>query len=108
MPHQLQDTAFKGMGITATLRGKIDPDLTQRPAHQTQNPLDRQPDPHRLEADRHRSEPSQDHPFTPDFISTTFRAAQGEAILANVEMDGALVVTAADMLVAPDAKSMIE
>ena len=108
MPHQLQDTAFKGMGITATLRGKIDPDLTQRPAHQTQNPLDRQPDPHRLEADRRRAEPSQDHPFTPDFIRTTCWTAPRKAILANLEIDGALIVTVADMLIGAPAKSMLE
>jgi len=37
----------------------------------------------------------QTHPFTLDFIRTTCRAAQGKAILANVEMNGALIVTVA-------------
>ena len=109
IPPELEGLApGQGMGIAAALRGDPDPDLTQRPACQTPNPLDRQMDPHRLEADGYRAKLSPDHPFSPDFIRTTCRATQGIAILVNMEMDGALVERVADMLVAANPKCVVE
>lgn len=109
MSGQLQDAACQGMGIAAALRGETDPDLTQRPARQTQKPLERQMDPHRLEADGYRAKLSPDHPFAPDFIRTTCRATQqGETVLLEPEMDRPIMISGGNLLVSLDAKTMVK
>jgi len=107
VPGKLQGVPFEGPGIALPGIGKPNPDLTDQITGETVNPLNGQNDPHRFLPDGQRPKP----PLHTTAANHMTGPAHGTAylllLLTDPEYDPSVLIMGTDILVAPDAKTMI-
>src|SRR4030042_3802976 len=108
MPQKLQSISLKASCIGPSLVSKTDSDLTDHIAGHTPNPLNRKQNRNRFQPDGQGLERTLHLPTASHIPRATARASQFVSLLANLENDSAALVIGPNVIIASDAKSMVQ
>jgi hypothetical protein len=108
MPQKLQSISLETSCIGPPLVSKTDSDLTDHIAGHAPNPLNRKQNRNRFQPNRQALERTLHLPTAGHIPRAAARTSQFVSLLANLENDSPFLVIGPNVLIASDAKSMVQ